>query len=315
MSRYHFTWVKTHFGGFYWVAGWSSCRLKGRDSATRFSTSFFSWISFPQAPEYTIRVVSNFFENSHNYSQLKVHYRCRWHRWQMKKIFKLNILIILFGHPSGSRVNIYINFCLQVHFKMSAAWYCSHYLLRCHWHQWQICRRCRWYRWQLATFVIVTSGKFVAGIVDTCDKCATDINNPSETGGKICHRCCWFWWCTLSCEYLREFSKKIRNSSNGILWGWGETDSSKNQKQKILWHCPFNTHQSGCLRACHTRRQCRFLQRERTGAWRGSANNDSKKTPGIAGQCRINPRRAVPDWPWCRTVANLKQNSGHWSGV
>jgi hypothetical protein len=26
---------------------------------------------------------------------------------------------------------------------------------------------------------------------------------------------------------------KIRNGSNLILWGWGETDSSKNQKQKI----------------------------------------------------------------------------------
>ncbi len=38
---------------------------------------FFSWISFPQAPEYTIRVVSNFFENSRRYSQLKVCHRCQ----------------------------------------------------------------------------------------------------------------------------------------------------------------------------------------------------------------------------------------------
>ncbi len=45
---------------------------------------FFSWISFPQAPEYTIRAVSNFFENSRRYSQFNVHYRCRWHRWQLK---------------------------------------------------------------------------------------------------------------------------------------------------------------------------------------------------------------------------------------
>ncbi len=36
---------------------------------------FFSWISFPQAPEYTIRAVSNFFENSRRYSQLKVDHR------------------------------------------------------------------------------------------------------------------------------------------------------------------------------------------------------------------------------------------------
>ncbi len=44
---------------------------------------FFSWISFPQAPGYTIRVVSNLFENSRRYSQLKVHHQCRWHRWQI----------------------------------------------------------------------------------------------------------------------------------------------------------------------------------------------------------------------------------------
>ncbi len=44
---------------------------------------FFSWISFPQAPEYTFRAVSNFFENLRRYSQLKVHHRCCWHRWQM----------------------------------------------------------------------------------------------------------------------------------------------------------------------------------------------------------------------------------------
>jgi hypothetical protein len=29
----------------------------------------------------------------------------------------------------------------------------------------------------------------------------------------------------LTREYLREFLKKIRNGLNGILWGWGETDS------------------------------------------------------------------------------------------
>ncbi len=31
---------------------------------------FFPWISFPQTPEYPIKVVLIFFENSHRYSQL-----------------------------------------------------------------------------------------------------------------------------------------------------------------------------------------------------------------------------------------------------
>jgi hypothetical protein len=38
---------------------------------------FFSGISFPQAPQYTIRAVSNFIENSLRYSQLKVCHQCR----------------------------------------------------------------------------------------------------------------------------------------------------------------------------------------------------------------------------------------------
>ncbi len=89
---------------------------------------FFSWISFFQAPEYTNRVVLNFFEHSRRYSQLKVHHRCRWHRWQMAKIFRLKKVNYLVWTPLGSRVNIYINFWIQVQFKMPAAWYCTHYL-------------------------------------------------------------------------------------------------------------------------------------------------------------------------------------------
>ncbi len=38
---------------------------------------FFSSISFPPAPEYPIRTVSKFFENSRRYSQLEVDHRCR----------------------------------------------------------------------------------------------------------------------------------------------------------------------------------------------------------------------------------------------
>ncbi len=44
---------------------------------------FFSWICFPQAPEFSIRAVSNFFENSRRYSQLQVDHRYQRHRWQI----------------------------------------------------------------------------------------------------------------------------------------------------------------------------------------------------------------------------------------
>ncbi len=89
---------------------------------------FFSWISFPQASEYTTTAISNFFENSRRYSRLKVHHRCQRHRWQMEKIFKQKKCNNFVWAPIGSRVNRYINFCLQVHFKVSVAWYCFHYL-------------------------------------------------------------------------------------------------------------------------------------------------------------------------------------------
>ncbi len=43
--------------------------------------TFSTRISFPQAPDYTTRAVSNFFGDLRRYSELKVHHRCRWHRW------------------------------------------------------------------------------------------------------------------------------------------------------------------------------------------------------------------------------------------
>ncbi len=80
---------------------------------------FFSSISFPPALEYPIRTVSNFFENSPIYSQLKVDHRCLWHRWQMRKILNQINLNNFAGTPLDSRVNTYLHFCLQVHFKVS----------------------------------------------------------------------------------------------------------------------------------------------------------------------------------------------------
>ncbi len=45
-----------------------------------FDLRFFSWISVPQAPKYSIGAVLNFFENSRRYSQINVYHRCQRHR-------------------------------------------------------------------------------------------------------------------------------------------------------------------------------------------------------------------------------------------
>ncbi len=55
----------------------------------------------------------------------------------------------------------------------------------------------------------------------------------------ICHRCRWHRWCTLSREYLREFSKKFEMAVMVYLDAWGKLIDEKNQKRKISWHCPF----------------------------------------------------------------------------
>ncbi len=64
----------------------------------------FLWISFPPTPECPVRTVSNFFENSRRYSQLKVDHRCRWHRWQIKKIFNQKNFNNFVGTPLDTRL-------------------------------------------------------------------------------------------------------------------------------------------------------------------------------------------------------------------
>ncbi len=87
--------------------------------------------------------------------------------------------------------------------------------------------------------------------VDTSGKFATSINNTSKTGDKICrrcrwyrwqicHQCRWYRWCTLTCEYLREFSNKFEAVLLGYSRAGGKLIHEKNQKQYISWHCPFN---------------------------------------------------------------------------
>ncbi len=189
---------------------------------------FFSWISFPQASEYTIMAISNFFENSRRYSRHKVHHRCQRHRWQIEKIFKQKNFNNFFWVPLGSRVNIHINFFLQVHFKVSAAWYCSHYLPPVSLIPVAICHRCQQHKgnwWQNLPPVSLIP--------------VANLPPVSLIPAAICHRCHWHRWWTLTCEYLREFSKKFETVLMGYSGAGGKLIHKKNQKQKISWYCPF----------------------------------------------------------------------------
>ncbi len=91
-----------------------------RNSVRRFSTSgFFSLIRFPQAPEYTIRAVSNFFKSRGDIHSSRCTTGVVDAGGKWKKVFKLKYFNYFVRTPLGSRVNIDLKFCLQVHFKMS----------------------------------------------------------------------------------------------------------------------------------------------------------------------------------------------------
>ncbi len=93
--------------------------------------------------------------------QFNMHHRCRWHRWQMKKIFNQKNFNYFVWTSLGRRVNIYINFAFKFTFRF-------HHLILfpllatgvnntsrtgckicrpCHWYWRQFCCRCRWHRW------------------------------------------------------------------------------------------------------------------------------------------------------------------------
>ncbi len=62
-----------------------------------FDFRIFLRISFPQAPEYTIRAVSYLFENSQRYSQLKLHHRVSLTLVANEIIFFRKVLIIFWN--------------------------------------------------------------------------------------------------------------------------------------------------------------------------------------------------------------------------
>ncbi len=118
---------------------------------------FFSSITFPQAPDNNVRIISNFFENSRRYSQVKVHHRCQRHRWQICHRWQWHRWQIAAGiNDTGGRFATGINDTGGKFF---------HQFPLCCWH-----RRQQWRRWQIATGINDTGGKFATGVIDTGGK-------------------------------------------------------------------------------------------------------------------------------------------------
>ncbi len=129
----------------------------------------FSALGFFYESVYPKPLSIPFWENSRGFC----HTSGKWKNLLSEKFF-----YYFFRTPLCSRINIQINFSLQVHFKMSAVWYCSPLF---------------------ATSINNTSG--TGGKI--CRQCRS-------YGWLIGHQCSWHWCCTFICEYLREFSKKFK---------------------------------------------------------------------------------------------------------
>ncbi len=123
-----------------------------------FASGFFHESVSPKPLSLPLGSFRIFSKIGGDYYQLKVHHRCRWHWLQMAKIFNQKSFNYFFTHL-GRRVNIWINLLLQVHFKVSAVWYCSHYFppvlltlvanLPSALIPVAICQRRNWHRWQI----------------------------------------------------------------------------------------------------------------------------------------------------------------------
>ncbi len=179
---------------------------------------FFSWISFPQALEYTFRAVSNFFENSRRYSQLKVDHRCQRHRRQILPPVSVVLLIPVANLPPVSTI--------------PAA--------NCHQYQ----------RHRRQTMRLISGWGYLK--VNLKAKIYIYVNSISKGVPTkllkffwlkiffICHRCQRHRWSTLSCEYLRDFWKKFEmvlmgySGAGGGNWFIKKTRSKKSRDTVLL---------------------------------------------------------------------------------
>ena len=82
---------------------------------------------------------------------------------------------------------------------------------------------------KFATGVVDIGGKFAAGVVDTGGNLPPVSLSPVANLPPVS----LIRWQTLTCEYLREFSKKFKTVLMGYSGAGGKLIHEKNQKQKI----------------------------------------------------------------------------------
>ncbi len=151
----------------------------------------FSWISFPPGPEYCIRTVSNFFENSRRYSQVKVYHQYQWHRRQIFPPVSQVLMLLVANLPPGSKIPGY-----QQHFGGK---------------QWEQLSNCCQLKMNLKKKCIYMLTKEILNIFLIEDF----FHLPPVSTTPVVH---------LQLRISPRIFEKIRNGPYGIIRGLGETD-------------------------------------------------------------------------------------------
>ncbi len=103
----------------------------------------------------------------------------------------------------------------------------------CRWHRRPICCRYRWHRWQICHRYQQHYWNWwqnlpPVSLIPVANLPPVSLIPAILSPVSICHRCRWYQWSTFSCEYLREFSKKIWNGLGGN-WFMKKTGSKKSR--------------------------------------------------------------------------------------
>jgi hypothetical protein len=153
----------------------------------------------------------------------------------MEKSIKQNNFHNFVWTPLGSRVNVYINVWLQVHFKVPAAWYCCHYLPPASLTpvanlppvSTTLAKMVEKFATgvadtggKFATGVVDTGGNFAAGVVDTGGKFATGV---VDTGGAP-------WLANIAANFRKNLKRsKFNTLGLGGNWFMKKTKSKKSR--------------------------------------------------------------------------------------
>ncbi len=166
-----------------------------------FRFMFFSWITFTQSTDNNIKIISKLFENSRRYSQVKVHHQCQRHWRQICHQYQGHrrqilppVPLVLLTPVTNNRNNIRLQ---TPESELKAKIY---------------------------IFVSSTTQRWPNKIIKIF-LIEDFFHLPPVSLTPVAN---------LKLRISPRIFERIQNGLNGILWGWGETDSRKEPEAKNL---------------------------------------------------------------------------------